>query len=333
MSFSKLLIPLIALGVVAFTGCTSKSYYEPQKVSSTIKFDEVLKTSINDVARDGVTFSDGSVVTKVRGLLSYKIPKGYRFLYDSGRSIIVADEVGDLQIISRGKTLFKKRFDTAVVGAAKRANLLALIFGNNKIVLYDISRDKVLYKEELEPTFALDSRVANPLFVNDLVIFPTLDGRLLVLDRNRRVVLRDIAISDKELFNNVIYLQEFHNDIVAATAYKVISITPHSIYTKRGDIKDILYTGAYIYIFEKNGKITKADTKLQTIKEKKFDKALFVAVTMKGNIYVVEKGGYLIKLDPDLNLLGVYKLPSKIDEPVFAFKDRLFIGSGFIRLR
>ena len=54
---------------------------------------------------------------------------------------------------------------------------------------------------------------------------------------------------------------------------------------------------------------------------------------MSGYIYAIEKGGYLIKLDPGLNLLGVYKLPTKIDKPIFAFKDRLFIGSGFIRLK
>ena len=48
-------------------------------------------------------------------------------------------------------------------------------------------------------------RISDPIFLNDLIVFPSLDGRLLVMDINQKRILRDIAISDKRIFNNEIH--------------------------------------------------------------------------------------------------------------------------------
>jgi hypothetical protein len=317
------------------SGCSSKNYFEPEKVESMLKYERDLNVPLSSVARDGATYKSGNIISNKRGLLKFRLPKGFRFVNDNGRVVIAADNSGNLTMYdNNGNEIWDKKFDVAVSGASYKRGLLALIFANNKIALYDTKRDKEIYKEELEPVFALDSRVANPIFVNDLIIFPTLDGRLLVMDMNRKLIVRDIALSNRELFNNVIYLKEVGGTVVAATAYKVISVSVQKINSKRVDVKDLIFDGEYIYIFTKSGKVIKCDKSLKSIKELNLPFAVFSAVSKSGGyLYAIEKSGYLIKIDSDLNGYSVYQLPQKIDKPIFVFGDKLFIDRGFLRLK
>ena len=319
--------------LVLFSGCSSKSYFSPKKVDSNLAYKLDLKTPLSDVSRDGSTYNDGRVVTKKRGLLGTVIPKGFRFVYDAGNAILVADASGEVKILQNGKTIFSNKFDTALSSGAIKGNIGAFVFSNNKLMIYNISQNKVIHEEELEPTFALDSRVANPLFLNNLVVFPTLDGRLLFIDKDRKTVIRDVALSNKKIFNNVIFLQKRGNVIVAATAYKVISISQQAVNTKRVDVKDIVYDPNRIYIFSKSGNVIMSDLNLKTIKEKKFEFANFSAVSSLKKIYAVEKGGYLVSMDKNLENVEVSKLPDSIDKPVFAFKNKLFIDRFFVNLK
>jgi len=327
----NILLSLSAL--LLLSACTGKSQYAPKEVLSKITYDANMKSELTDVSRDGATYADGKVVSSKRGLLKYKIDNGYRFIYDSRQAIMIADADGGVKILSNGETRFSKKFDFALSSGALKNNIAALIFSNNTLMLYDIKANKELYKEVLEPTFANDSRLANPLFLNDLVVFPTLDGRLLIMDSVRKVILRDVAISDKKLFNNVIFLQERNNILVAATGTKVIAINPKTINNLRVDVKDIIYDANAVYIFTKTGKIIKTDLNLKVQKEIKFPFAIFSAVMGKDKLYAVEKSGYLISVDKNLENPQVYEFPSEINKPLFSLQDRVFFGQHFLKLK
>jgi len=319
--------------LVLFSGCSSKSYFSPKKVDANLGYRLDLKAPLADVSRDGATYDDGRVVTKKRGMLKYAIPKGFRFVYDAQNAILIADASGEVKILSSGKTVFENKFDTALSSGSIKGNIGAFVLSNNKLFLYNISQNRVIYEEELEPTFAQDSRVANPIFLNNLVVFPTLDGRLLIVDKDRKTVIRDISLSDRDLFNNVIFLQEKNNTIVAATAFKVIALNQQSIKSKRVDLKDIIFDTNYIYIFTKSGKVIKTDLNLKTIKESKFDFANFSAISSHDKLYMVEKGGYLISMDKNLQNTHISKLPTDIEKSVFSFKNKLFLDRFFIELK
>ncbi|HIP46517.1 MAG TPA: hypothetical protein EYG95_03040 [Campylobacterales bacterium] len=324
---------LLFVSLFLLSACSSKSKYEPTEIESTLKYDANMKSQLSTVSRDGAAYENGMLVTKRRGLLKYKLEKDFRFIYDNENSILVSREDGTVRVLSNGETRFENKFEFALSAGAIKNNLLALIFSNNTLVLYDMKAKKELYSEALEPTFANDSRLANPVFLNDLVIFPTLDGRLLIMDSVKKVILRDVAISDKELFNNVIFLDEMNNVLVAATATKVIAINPKNINTKRIDVKDILYDTNALYIFTKTGRILLTDLNLNVKKEIKFPFAMFSAVTGTDKLYVVEKSGYLIEVDKNLESSKVYELPSEINRPLFTFKNRLFFGQHFLKIK
>ncbi len=320
--------------LVVFAGCSSKSTYTPKQVSAKMPYQADMKASLVDVGRDGATYSDGKIINKRRGLLAYKEQeKGYHFIYDSGKQILLADADGGVKVVADNKARFSKKFDFALSSGAIKGNIAALVFSNNTLTLYDIKADKELYSEALEPTFANDARLANPLFLNDLVVFPTLDGRLLIMDALRKVVVRDIAISNKKLFNNVIYLNVKNDVLVAATGSKLVAIDAKNIQTKSFAVKDVLLDSNGIYLFTKVGEVKLLDYQLNVKKEIKFPFAIFAAVMQKDKLYAVEKGGYLIVMDKQLSNYNVYELPEKIQKPIFAFKDRLFVDKNFIKLQ
>jgi len=329
---------LCTILLVAFVtvGCAGKKVYEPEKIDTKLKNAKSLQKGLQNVVREGATFGENDVVTKKSGVIKGILPKGYTFINENTKSIIVGDDNGNLEIISKEskEPIFSTKFAQPVVSATQKGNLLALVLADNTIVLYDIKADQERYREKLEKVIAIDARAANPLFLNDLIVFPTLDGRLLIMDSNKKVVLRDVAISDKDLFNNVIFLEVHDNILVAATASKVIVITPKRIYTYAADIKDILYVGHDIYIFTKGGKIIHLNEKLQKVEEKEFEYANFVAVAeMNGKLYGVEKHGYLIEMDRKLGNVKVKALDDEVEAPSLIAKDHLYIGNKDITIQ
>ncbi len=327
---------LVLLGVSMLGGCTQKSRYEPKKIDTELSGYQKVTKGLRHVVREGGIVAEDTIVTKKSGEISGLLPKGYFFLNENEGSVIVADNDGDLEIVEKGsgKPVFRKKFAQPVVSATRKGRLLALVLADNTIMLYDIKADREIYSESEEKVIAIDARAANPLFINDLIVYPTLDGRLLVMDSKTKTILRDVAISDKELFNNVIFLEVHGNILVAATASKVIVITPRNIYTYNANVKDMLYVGHDIYLFTKEGKVIHLNEKLQKLEESDFEFANFVAVAeMNGKLYGVEKNGYLIEMDRRLKNVKVKALDEKVEAPVLIAKGKLYIGDKEIPIQ
>jgi len=325
---------LVALTLV---GCSSKSYFEPKVVAGTARYSGSVVTPIVDTARDGATLADGRVITKKSGLIeSGRLPKGFRYVSENDSSIVASNIYGDLYIISKDdfSIKYKLKFDSQILSASLKGNLLALVDAKNNIMLYDLSQNKLIYKEKLHESVAVDTRLANPLFLNDIVVFPTLDGRLLVMSLTQKRVLRDIAISDNDIFNNVIFLGVNQNILVASTRAKVISVSPTNIRNYKVGVKDIIYDHNRVYVFTKDGKVILLTNTLKKINELDLPNAIFSAVFASDNkIYAVEKTGYLIEIEKDLSSYKVKKLSDEIKTPVIGFNNRVYIGDKYIILK
>jgi hypothetical protein len=328
----KFLIPIAIL--LLMSGCSEKNRFTPKKVNSTLAYTTQMPAALNSVTREGATFDNGYVVTKDKGLLKISLPQGFKFINEADNSLIIADNQGEIKLLSQnGDEYFSKTFDTPIASASLRGDQLAIVFTNNHIMLYNIKQDKMIYKEELDSVTTYDARLANPLFLNDLIIFPTLDGRLLVMNSHKKVVIRDIAISDRDIFNNVLFLGVENDILIAATATKVVSINPDKINNLRVGVKDIIYKNSQVYIFTKAGQILLTDTNLKTIKKIKFPFAVFSSIFDGEKLFMVEKQGYLIEVEKDLSSYKVYKFPDEIESLIFSFQDRVFYGDKFLKMK
>jgi len=327
-------ILFVFLFVSLIVGCSGRKYYEPQKIDANLKYTDSLKATLNDVGRDGATYSDGRVVTKEDGLLSIVIPKGYRFVNKSEGQLIITSGMGDMKVLTKsGDVVFEKSFEHQIASATIKGNLLAMVFEDNMIMLYDIKNDHMIYKEPLSHALAVDARLANPVFLNDLVVFATLDGRLLIMDSTKKIVLRDVAISNKALFNNVTFLHVIDNTLIAATSSKVISIDPKRIHNFSVDVKDVVFNNHNVYVFTKSGRVILLDESLKQQKEIKFPYALFSTVFVGDKLYAVEKEGYLIEIESDLSSYRVLKMPDSVKSSLYGTKNKLFFGDKYINIR
>ena len=274
------------------------------------------------------------MIVKDIGILDLNIPKETVFVNSTDDGIIITSKSGDVKILSnKNEILFQKNFGKQLISASLRDNLLAMVFIDNEIMLYDIKDDKIQYKQLLSQVVTIDARAANPIFLDNLLVFATLDGRVLIMSLDNKTVLRDVSISNKEFFNNVIFLDNFEDTLVAATSSKIISVNKAQSNTLNIDAKDIIYQDKNIYVFTKNGEVILLDESLKKLQELKFTFGHFVGASLGEKLYAVEKRGYLIEIEKDLSSYRVLKLPSKVDGASFFYKNKIYFDNHYIELK
>ncbi len=331
----KLSLLLLASFIIIFSGCSHKNYFEPEKIAGEVRYDGRLPSPIVDRAIVSALLENGMFITKNDGLIKKKLPDGFRVINENDDRYIIADKSGNIKIVSKNdlNVLHEKNFKDIVASATLKDDLLAVIFANNRLYLYDINENEEYFNEKLDNVYALDSRIANPAFLNDLVIYPTLDGRLIITDITHKKIIRDLVISSEKYFNNVIFLKVIGNRLIAATNTKVMSIDPKGINIYgESEIKDIIFLEDRVYIFTKDGKIVLTTPNLKVLKERKYPFAIFSGVIYGEFIYAIEKGGYVIAVDKDLITENYFKLPDPIEDLLFTAGDRLYYQDYYFKL-
>lgn len=331
MRIVKYLLPFLALLILSGCG-TKRQNFEPASLSGEINYSGKLPARIKDITRAGATLENGQIITK-SGLQDVKIPKEYVFLGEWKERYLATSIRSDLIIVDKNsKKVYERVFDSAVAAASLRENILALVLGDNTILLVDINNDKILYKKRGDVVYANDSRIAAPYFLTTIVVFPTLDGKLLIVDLNKYKLLRDVVVKSERFFSNIIFLDVIGDRLVAATQKRVVSINPKSIAFLDEDVRDVIVLKDRVLVFTKDGRIILSDADLKILKTKKFKFAAFAGVIHSEFIYVVERGGFLIATDFDLISSNIYELPDDIDSFIFTTEDKLFYRDRYFKL-
>lgn len=326
---------LIALILtLLFYGCgTKRQYFEPEKLDGSIKSTNALQSKIQEATLFGATLNDGSIITKDGVNTAIKIKDGFKFLGEYKGLYISADMYGMLEVTDNSNNLvFSRKFQTAVVSASLESNLLAVVTSLNEIQLIDIYTAQILMQYKSSEIFSVDSRVASPIFLTYLIIYPTLDGRIYIVHKNGQII-KDIVISSETFFNNIIFLDVVNDTMIAATAKKAMIIDPQNTYYFNAEIKNVLRKDDRIFIFTKDGTIFKTDFEFTKLAEMYFKFAIFSNATIVNNkLYVIEKTGYVIQTDLDLTKSDIYKMSSDIGLKSFMGKDGFYNNKEFIKL-
>ncbi len=331
----KTLKLLFSLGLVVLVmgGCgTKRQYFQPEVLSGKVSYDGSLPASIMDSVREGATLENGQVITK-QGLSNVVFPKGFSYLAEDKGRFVGVSTCGKLTVIDeKSVELFSHDFKSLIASASLKGNLLALVMASNELVLVDMNDAKHLLHLKQDNVFVLDSRIAAPYYLGDLIVYPTLDGKLVIVDEKSRKVIRDVVVSNEKFFGNIIYLQVLGDRLVAATKKKVVSINPKSMAFLEEEVKDVIVLENRIFVFTKDGRVILTDADLKVIKERKFPFATFAGTIYGNYVYMIEKGGYIIATDLDLVSVNVYKLPDPIESYMFTTGDTLYYENHFFKL-
>jgi len=307
----------LAATALLFTGCNSKKYFEP---AQTFKPSGAVSSHTGKpvyVTREGVTFDTKTYLSK-QGADGVMLASGENFLGESGGYVLVSDSDGKLSIFQKHnrKSLQKITFSLPVVSAAIKSGKVVYLLQDNTFGVYDIAAKRKSIESKSDDVSAVDARIANPIFVDNLAVIPTLDGKLLVVDVQNPAEAKVIYVGSKSSLDNIIYLSRIGNTLVAATPNRIMIIGSSEGEVSEG-ISEVVIDNNSIYLFTKAGEIIKYSSSLQEQARTKFKFAHYsVAAAFGGRVFALDQQGSLIVMDSKLKKSRIYDV-GKIKD--FAF--------------
>lgn len=323
-----LLISLSALFL--FTACSSKKYYEPENVSNHIELNkESMSSSITTMNKIGATLENKKIITK-NGISDSKLPKGFDFLNITDDGRVIATNYIDKILIGNEEKVLKD----VVVAASLKNGKLALVYSNNTIELIDINTSKTLFKEYLELSLANDTRITNPYFMGNLILFPTLNGKVIIVSSISNESVKNISVDPDSEFNNIISLNviESSQTLIVASPNKIVSISPKEILSKDYEIRDIIVNKDDVYLATIDGRIIKLTPNLNEVSSKKYKYAKIHALAFTDSLYAVESQGFLINIKEDFKDDNVFNFSFNNEERMIAIGNKIYFDSKYITL-
>ncbi len=301
-------LSLATVFLLLLSACSTKRVYEPKSVGDDWQKYGQLDESIVDTSLNVALLEDGSVLTK-DGIVKMKVREDERVISYSDNWVITATIDGNLTLTSRQDSTQKENLNLhkTVASASVKADTLAVLFADNELALYSLKEKKAFFRDQGAESLAVNRKIVNPYFLDDLVVFSTLDGKVIIVNAKKKKKLRSVIVSADDKFNNVIYFKMIDNKVVAATGYKILAMSEKEIRAKY-DIRTMVYDGTNIYVATKQGEIVSLTPNLQLNAKIKFPFAHFLGmIAGKEKLYILEKEGYVIVLNKNMKDYSVHE--------------------------
>jgi len=320
---------------ILFLGC-GRNYFEPQSqnILKPIYVTDELKSDIIFFTKDVATLKNGKTLP-----FNTQLPKGFLAIDKN-----LSKHSATLRV--DGKEI---KFDNLIVTATKKDELVAILFGDNHFELYNLEKGKTIFSKKFEPILALRKFVAKPYFYKELLLIPTLDGKLTIFDLKTSKIVRSVVVSDKDYFNNIIYLNVKNDSLIVASRDKVMVVAPQFQNMKSYNIKHILVDDSGIYIFTIEGDVKKLNFQLKELKTKQFKYAnIIFPIFYHNRIYFLSRGdkSFLISIDKNLTDTKITPLKVYVEDDkcykdmsiylktdVFAVNGVYYIGDRVLKLK
>ncbi|WP_104695936.1 hypothetical protein [Helicobacter salomonis] len=262
--------------------------------------------------------------------------------------VVLNDHCHHLELVSTSLQTKPSIFipiDTYPLSASVQDKRLAVVMADNSANIYDITTRKLIFSEKGASTTAINSLMAAPVFLDTVVVFPMLDGRLLVVDVSTDTpkVVRNIVLNSEKFFNNVIYLRVDGENMFAATTKRLVSVISGQEFNFDADIVDVLYKNNHLYVLTLDGRILEMDKTLndQSMGIVKLPFAMLTSLVVTDKkLYTLEKRGYLVEVNLDhFDDYRVYKLSNvsknwggRLDKMSFYTADTIYYDRYYMDL-
>lgn len=328
-------ILFVTLAIVAFllAGCSSKKYFEPKNTFSASSASTSYGGTMVDLGLEGGTLKSGKYIGK-SGVSTFTLGEGYRYLNENNTYVLAGNTEGILKVIDKKtkEPVQAVSLHVPVVSANIKNGLIAYVLNNNTFGLYQMAGNRKVVESRSEQTLAINTRAASPMFIDNLVVIPMLDGKLIVLNASYAENAKVVYISNEKIFNNVIHLSRTGNTMVAATPNKLITLGDAGQQEYRANISEVAVSNNVIYLFTKDGEVLALNKNLEVLGKSKYKFAHYAAGTaFGGRVYALDQEGSLIVMNSDLTKHKIYDLGA-VSEPAFITRTKLYKDGDVIEL-
>lgn len=317
-------ILLFAFLAFLISGCSSKKYFEPQK-SNSYNQKKSLESQVKSFNKDIANLENNKFLTLDK-ISAKPFKEGFRVINANSDIAIGVDEKSNVAICQNEKCEIIN-LQAPVIAASTKDNLLAVIFWDNSIAIYDLKEKKFSFKESLKAPLACDNRIANPKFMTDLVLFPSLDGKVVVVNLTKFEKIRDILVDTDGQFNNVFFIEALDEMLIASTRNAIASLGAGNFEIKKYNISEAITDEKNIFIATIDGEIVSLDAKLNVKNSKKLKYAKIIGLAQKGDfLYALESQGYIIKIKKDFSSEEVFDAKISNSDKIFSNKNMIIVG-------
>ena len=319
--------------LTSLLGCGSKKHFQPPLVSGEMLFDGKLSSNIQSSSREGAVLQDRTLVSFEDGVTPLVLEKDYKYLsQDNGRYLLqkLCQEI--LIVGIDDKVIQTIPYDECILSANLKGDKLAMVLRDNTLVYYDIQKSQEIFSQKYPSVIAINAYLASPKITSDYVIYPDLEGKVLVYSIAQNKIVKDILISSDKFFNNVIYLCMQEEYLLAATAKRVSVVIGQKSFKYDVDLRDLIFHHNKIYVLSIEGEILELDHTLKLLRKVRLPFAVLSGVVINNNkLYTLEKGGYLVELDLSDFIPKIYKNKLKKHKSVFYNRDTIFYDKVYKR--
>ena len=309
---------LLVSFLLFLSACSTKEVFKPTLLGAEWEKYEKSEGNLIDTSYN-VALLDNQKVLTTTDTVVMDVEENKRLISHSDGWIITTSIGGEVILTSQDDVSLQEKFQLkkTIASASVDGDNLAILFADNELAVYSIASKSLLFKEQGTESLVVNTQIVNPFFINDLVFFSTLDGKVVIVNLKLKKKLRTVIVSAEENFNNIIYFNMIDNKVIAATGYKILSMAEKEIRVKY-EIRDIVYDDKDIFIATKQGEVISLTPSLELNARIKFPFAHFLGMISDGdNLYILEKEGYMIVLNKNMKDYTVHEV--EIEEDGFIF--------------
>lgn len=318
--------------MLAVTGCSDKEVFKPtQTVVGDWPYEHDLNSTIESSSLNGAILQNGQILyhnTIINTDIDYH---HQRLLHVEKKWIILANASGDLTLIKRSNLSKQIVFHLKqmIAAATVHSGMVAVLFASDNKAIYMLKTKQIIFQAPGNTAIAVDNRIVNPYFLNNLVIFPTLDGSLTIVNSTSRSIVKSILVSSKQYFNNVIDFEVEGNNLIASSGYKVLSVE-QGVKRASYDVRDIKYWHNTVYVATKSGDVYALTKTLQEKSKISFPFAHFLGmIVTKKRIYLLLRQGYLISLNKNFKTYKIYDADIDKDGYVYVGNKAFYVDGQY----
>lgn len=275
------------------------------------------------------------MIVKEDGISKPIFKKGFNLIGSGENYVVGSNSKGDISLLNKdGKELISINISSQGLTATfNERDLLGVLTAKNELIIVDTLEKKIVFKHKEKLALTSTSDIATPIFYDSLILFPTLGGKLIIVDEKTKTIGRDFIVSTEKFFSNISYLNIYKGRAIVGTSDKIISVGGDTLESKKSDTRFLITDNEKLFILSIDGKITHVDKDLRDIDSIKFPFARFAGVSQtKDKLIVLEHSGYIIVLDKDLKSYKTYETPDNFDDFFFLDGMKFYYGNKLIDL-